>query len=166
MGLFTPKISNWEKEHVQGLLKQAKESAKLVNTTVNPEVYFGRLHFLFDTLLEMQKYEKYKIFKGNGPSKDLKMLESTLGQSVDDFIMRSYSKRLEKANSLKTEKSKFNNMKKYADSMITAFDSAPHFWEGNGMWPHYTGPLYTPKNWEKLTSLLYDYRGNIPALHQ
>ena len=166
MGLLTPKISNWEKEHVANLLKQLKESAKLVNTTVKPDVYFGRLHFMFDTLLELQKYEKYKIFKGGLPSRDLQNLQNGLEKSVDDFIMRSYSKRLDKANSLKTENAKFNNMKKYADSMIEAFDNAPNFWEGDGMRPHYTGPLYAPKNWEKLTSLLYNYRENVPTLHQ
>lgn len=166
MGFFTPKISNHEKVQVQNLLKQIKESAHLVNTTVNPDIYFGRLHFMLDALMELQKYEKYKIFKGNGPTKDFKMLQNNLEQSVDDFIMRSYTKRLEKASLLKTEKAKFNNMKKYSDSMVEAFDNAPYFWEGNGIYPHYTGLLYTQKNWEKLNSLLFDYRGDIPTLHQ
>lgn len=54
MGLFSfgaPKISQAELQELKGLMKQAQETTKLINTTTNPEVYFGRLHFLFDLFL-------------------------------------------------------------------------------------------------------------------
>ena len=110
MGFFTPKISRWEKEHISGLLKQAQESAKLVNTTVKPDVYFDRLHFLFDILLELREYERYKIFRGSTPSNDLLNLQNGLEKSVDDFILRPYTNRKEKADALKTENAKQNNI--------------------------------------------------------
>ena len=108
MGLFSPKISNFDKQRAQGYLKQIQESAKLVNTTVKPDIYFGRLNFLFDLFLRLQPYERYGIFRGGTPSSDLAKLQNGLEKSVDDFIMRSYEKQMEKVKVLKTEKAKKN----------------------------------------------------------
>ena len=62
MGLFTPKITPTQISQAKLLLKQSNESIKLVNTTTNPETYFGRLNFTFDVLLEMKNI-KYILGK-------------------------------------------------------------------------------------------------------
>ena len=157
MGLFVPKITPTQISQAKLLLKQSNESIKLVNTTTNPETYFGRLNFTFDVLLEMKKFEKYKIYTGKTPTQNYKMLIDELEKSADLFIKRSYEKQLKKISSLKTEKAKINSMKKYANNMIVAFQNANNYWLGNNQYPHYRGDLYTSNNLNYLTQLLKDY---------
>lgn len=153
MGLFTPKISRAQIDYVKILLKQANESANLINKTVKPDVFFGRLGFLLDVLLELQKYEKYKIFTNSSPSRDYQKLIGTMEKTVDDFIDRAVSANQEKMKSLKTQSAKDKNAEKFAQSMQNSFSSAKTFWQGNKMYPHYTGSLYTEKNLERVKKL-------------
>lgn len=133
------------------------ESTKMVNTTTNPEVYFGRLNLLFDLFLTLKLYEKYNIFTGKTPSQDYDYLLANLERSVNAFIDRSVSKQTEKIATLKTEKSKLNSMEKYAEKMRNAFKNANTFWSGNNDYYHYTGKLYTPSNLDYLNNQLRKY---------
>ena len=153
MGLFTPKISRQQLESVKTLLKQAAESSNLVNSTVKPDVFFGRLGFLLDILLELQKYEKYKIFSGSSPSSDFKKLIQGLDKTVDAFINRSLNANKEKIEKLKTQSAKEKNYKNFVAELYHAFLASKSFWPGNLMYPHYTGPLYSETNLAKVKSL-------------
>lgn len=146
MGLFTPQISKVELAEVKNMLKQVNDSTKLVNTTVKPDVFFGRLNFLFDLFLELKKYEKYKIFKGKTPTQDYNYLLNNLEHQVNLFIDRTYEKQQEKMSKLKTEKSKANSFEKYAENMRASFKSANNFWQGSSISSHYNGKLYTQNN--------------------
>lgn len=136
----------FKKQYVSDLLRQRDESANIVNNTKNPETFFGRLGFTFDVLLELITYEKYNFFTNSIPTKDYQKLLDTLENAVDAFIDRSYEAQLEKVSKLKTEKAKNNNMKKYFENLITAFECSNTFWTGNNRMPHYKGMLYTEKN--------------------
>ena len=46
--LFAPKMSSSEQQQVQSMLIQSKDCAKLVESTVKPDVFFERLHFMLD----------------------------------------------------------------------------------------------------------------------
>lgn len=154
MALFRKKLSQVEQMQFNNLLKQAQESAKLVNTTVKPDIFFGRLNFLFDVLYNMTKFEKkMKFKKGHAPIDDFNRLATNLELTVNDFIDRSYEKALEKVNSLKTEKGKKNHLQKYFDSMFLAFENSHSFWQGNNMSSHYTGILFTENNMKHLNDL-------------
>lgn len=141
-------------EQIQILLKQANESANLVNTTVKPDVFFGRIGFLLDVLLELQKYERYKVFTGSLPSDDYKKLLNNLEKTVDNFIDRAIWANKRKLDSLKTPAAKERNYSKFILSLSIAFGMANNFWQGNGMYPHYIGPLFTDANFSTVQSLL------------
>lgn len=160
MGWFTPKISAMQVQQVGNLLKQSKESAHLVNTTVKPEVFFGRLNFLLDVLLELQKYEKYKIFSGSSPSRDYNRLLRDLEKTVDSFISRAIKANNEKIASLKTPAAKERNRSKFLISLSLGFGNANTFWQGNGMLPHYSGPLFTEANKARIEKLLQEANAN------
>lgn len=153
MGLFTPKISSAQIQHVQLLLKQANESAKLVNTTVKPDVFFGRLNFLLDVLLEMQKYEKYKIFTGSLPSADYRKITGNLENTVNDFLNRAIANNKEKIASLKTDAARQKNYAKFVSDLKKSFLSSKTYWQGNTVYPHYNGPLYTSANYLRVQKL-------------
>ena len=153
MGLFSAKITKGEAAAVEGLLKKAGESAKIINSTVKPDVFFSRLAFLLHFLLELKQYEKYKIFKGSTPTKDYKKVIKDLEKTVDSFIERSYRNAKEKAATYKTEKSRGKSLQDYAIAMVCAFED-PHQFNGViDRRTRYTGALCTKKNIEKVKKI-------------
>lgn len=157
MEILTPKISKAELKQFKSLLKQLNESEKIINSTIKPEVFFGRIGFTLDTLLELGKYEKYKIFKDKTPKNDYNKLLYNLEDTVNSFIDRSYKAQLEKVSKLKTKKAKDNNMDKYFENMKSCFSKANTFWEGNGIKPHHEELLYTENNLKHLYDLIKKY---------
>lgn len=154
MGLFKKELSGFEKQHILTELKQLDECATLINTTVKPDVFFGRLNFLLDLLLDLQKYEKYKYFKKNStPTKEYNKILNNLDATVNNFIDRALTKHEAKIASLKTDTAKRTNAEKFSIEMIAAFDNANSFWQGNGVIPHYTGPLFTEANYLRVKAL-------------
>lgn len=154
MGLFTPKMSKLQMEQVNSSIKQAKDCATLINKTVKPDVFFGRLNFLIDTLTYLQDFEKYNCFKSSSPTRDMKRLMDNLEATVNDFLDRSFADACQKVETLKTEKAKQSRREKYVDSINSAFECANTFWGGNMMYPHYTGCLYTEGNVQHFKSLI------------
>lgn len=154
MGLFTPRISSIQLAQIKMALKQVNECASLINKTVKPDVFFGRLNFCLDLLMDLQRYEKYKVFKHGLPSKDYLRVLSNLEKTVNDFIDRATENELHKINNLKTEKAKKARTEKFVIAMLTAFEMSNSFWKGNGVSPHYTGPLYTANNINYLRSIV------------
>lgn len=160
------KASPFEIEQAQYLVKQLNESTNIINKTTDPKVYFKRLNFIFDTLMEMTKYEKYDIYKGSTPTQDLDKLKNDLGSSVKAFIDRTYEAQILKTCNLKTHQGKVNSLNKYFDSMFSAFECANTFWSGSNEKVHYTGNLFTDSNRAYLNSLYedckqaYDLEGN------
>ena len=138
--------------NIQSMIKQAKETANIINKTKKPEIFFGRLGFLFDLLLCLKQYERTYFFIRK-PSADLRDLENGLEKEVFTFIARYMADTTNKVAQMKTEKGKKNKFETSLDKLIAAFDCAHTFWEGNGIYPHYTGPLYTQKNYDYVCSL-------------
>lgn len=159
MGLFTPKISARDLQYVQSRMTQLQDSVNLINTTTKPDVFFKRLHFTLDLLLDLQSYEKYNIFKGSRPSEDYRKIINNLEATVNAFIDRAVAANNSKIATLKTEKSRQKNRKDFAIKLINAFDCAHTFWSGNvsqsKTFPHYKGPLFTPNNYKRVQAI-YD----------
>lgn len=153
MGLFDflkPKMSLFEQQQVQSMLIQSKDCAKLIDSTVNADVFFERLHFMLDLTLTLQKFEKYKCFKGNTPSALYQETISNLQEIVDGFITRAYNKQKEKAYRLKTENGRRKSNAKFAADLKSAFDYANSFWVGHKEQVHYSGPLFTSENYKRV----------------
>ena len=165
MGLFTPNPTPQLMEYIARLLSQSQDCAQLINSTTKPDVFFKRLNFLLDLLLELQQYEKYKVFKSGTPSADYKKILNNLEATVNDFIDRAQLAHEEKIRSLKTDKAKKRNREDFAIKLISAFDCAHTFWSGSisqsRFYPHYTGPLYTQNNYRRVQEIYdnLDYYG-------
>lgn len=153
MSLFTPKISQAQLEFVRATLGQVQDCAKLINSTIKPDVFFGRLNFILDLLLRLQPYEKYQIFKGGTPTSDYNRLVSNIEATVDDFITRAVEANDKKVAALKTEKAKTRNRENFAIKLISAFDCAHTFWTGDRGFPHYDGPLFAPTNYQRVQAI-------------
>lgn len=140
-------------EKIDTRIKQLKESATLVNETVNPSVFFGRLNFILDLLLDLQKYEETYNFATKTPTEQYNDIIANLEKTVDNFIDRADAHNLEKIASLKTEKGKCANRARFVDTMIDSFDNAATFRSDDNIHPHYTGMLFTEKNYARVLEL-------------
>lgn len=150
-------ITRTELAQISTMAKQLAESTRLMNSTSSPQVFFGRLHFSLDVLLELVEYE-YKdshIFPESLPSSEFNSLIEHLGETVDLFINRALDSEIQELEKLKTYEGKFNHYEKFMISLITAFDCSDRYWSGNQLWKHYTGPLYTDENYQRVQQL-YD----------
>lgn len=157
------KLTPADLQSIQLMLGQLQDSAVLLNTTVKPDVFFKRLNFTIDLLLDLQCYERHKIFTSL-PSKDVQRILDNLEATVDDFIDRAVAANNQKVASLKTEKARVRNRKDFAIKLIAAFDCAHTFWTGSfsqsRVYPHYTGPLFTPNNYRRVQDI-YDSLDNL-----
>lgn len=133
-------------------LKQLTESYDLVNKTTKPDVFFGRLSFCFDCLLDLMTF-KDKVFRDATPEEEYLRLFDNIESLVDDFVTRSHGAEYAKAQQLKTEKGQRSRMEKYFANMYESFNNAASFWTGNPGYPHYTGALYTENNLNRLKSI-------------
>jgi hypothetical protein len=160
MGLFSVKPTAFQIQDAKLHLKQAKDNTKLVNTTTKGDVFFGRLNFLLDTLLHLQQYEKFGLFKGKAPSAYYREILGDMEKIVQKFIDRTVAKEQEAVNKLKTQKAKINRVDRFKAEMIKWFDNANTYWQGNYLvssgtsLPHYSARLYTIQNYNYLKQVL------------
>ena len=156
MGLFTPKITKDQLAYTQRVYKQVLDCTALVNTTTSAKTFLGRLNMLLDCLLELQKFEKYKIFKGKKtPSKDYQRIIDNLELIVDRFLDRAIAENERERRCLQTDRAKENNYEKFVTNLYWDFKEAKTFWPGNGIYPHYVGSLLTQKNANRIRAM-YD----------
>lgn len=146
-------------------LQQAKDSAKLINSTVKPDVFFGRVNFLLDTLLYMQTFERTCSFRTT-PTQDYNRILQSLNATVNDFIDRSYAQVKQKADTMKTEKGRLNTLGRYAQALEDAFSDPHKFWTGNDGYPHYTDQLYTEDNLRRAKEVCAEIQNKIAAAQE
>jgi carboxypeptidase C (cathepsin A) len=103
----------------QQLLKIANDCAELVNTTVNPEVFFMRYNLMLENLEKLVGLECTGIFENSAelPSVAFSRIEAQFTAATNDFLERSFEKAKEHAETLKTESGKTNAIKRYFDNM-------------------------------------------------
>lgn len=107
------------KEQADQLLKIVNDCAHLVNTTVNPEVFFQRYSLMLEKLEELARLEWTGIFSKSPelPSATVLRLDDLFPVATNDFIDRSHSAAMAKAENLKTEKGKAGAMARYFENM-------------------------------------------------
>lgn len=143
-------------------LQQTKDSAKLVNTTVKPDVFFGRINFLLDTLLYMKTFERRCSFRTT-PTQDYNRILNNLSATVNDFIDRSYTQARQKADTMKTEKGRFKHLGTLCQIPGRCLCHPHQFWTENVGYPHYTEQLYTEENVHRMHELCAEIRSEIAA---
>lgn len=122
MSLDTPHPRNKKEAQFLApqLLKQMRESHKLIRTTTNPDIFFPRYDFTisrFDCLAACSKYVK---FTGEQPAFSAKAMRrmDQRDAAVHDLIERCYTKTTDKMSKLKTDKGKQNAADKFRDSLL------------------------------------------------
>ncbi len=147
---FKPKLSDKQLQYIRMTLAQMQDSAKLINTTVKPDVFFKRLNFVLDLLLRLQPFEQYGIFKGGLPSADYRRIITNLEATVNDFIDRAIEKNKQEIAALKRQTSRMKHYYDFTISLISAFDCANTFWTGDRGFPHYDGALFAKANYDRV----------------
>lgn len=101
------------------LLKIVNDCAELVNTTVNPEVFFQRYSLMLEHLEALAGLECTGIFANSAelPSEAFLRIEAQFGAATNDFLDRSFEATKKHADSLKTDKGKIAAIKRYFDNM-------------------------------------------------
>ena len=98
------------------------DSSNIINTTVKPDIFFSRLDLAKEHLARLKIIEPYigrvKAIQVNIPISDLYAeFNKSEDAYIETFLQRSLQAVHEKADSMKTEKGKGNQYKKYYESM-------------------------------------------------
>lgn len=103
----------------QQLLKIVNDCAALVNTTINPEVFFMRYNLMLEHLETLAGLECTGIFDNSPdlPSAAFLRIEAQFDAATNDFLDRSFQNAKKHADTLKTENGKINAIKRYFDNM-------------------------------------------------
>jgi hypothetical protein len=103
----------------QGSLKIINDCVELINTTVNPEVFFMRYNLMLEHLETLAGLECTGIFENSSelPSEAFLRIEAQFTAATNDFLDRSFEKAKEHADTLKTENGKTNAIKRYFNNM-------------------------------------------------
>jgi hypothetical protein len=107
------------KEQADNHLKIVRDCVELVNTTVNPDVFFKRYDLLLVHLEELAKFEGTGIFDNSRelPSATFLRVDEQFDSATNDFLDRSFEDAKKHAETLKTENGKRNAINRYFENM-------------------------------------------------
>ena len=98
-------------------LKIAQESAQIVNSTKNPDVFFERFKLLIEKMENLSNIENLIKFKSKKPSQNLKEILDKKELTIKEFIDRFYDETNIKIKNLTMVKSKENNINKFKEKL-------------------------------------------------
>lgn len=148
-------VAQIKRINIERFCSRAQDTAKIVLSTVNPAEFFDALNYLLDCLLYLMQYERYKIFKSPTPTEYYDSIIAELDTTVDNFINRSLKREKIILEGIDGDKEKFKHYESFLIALISAFDCAHTFWQGDNMVPHYTGALFSKANYARVQAL-YD----------
>lgn len=105
-------------------LRQANETADILNNTTNPDTFFSRYDFLIGRLEVLSACEAYLSFTGENPSVTLARIgtKSFHEKASRQLIDRCFDKSCEKIASLKTERGKRNEAERFNQAFASCAD--------------------------------------------
>lgn len=106
-------------------LKQVQDCTRLLNTTINPNVYFMRYDLMISCLVELKKMQKAIKFSGQKPSSCLNEALKTRDKQLEFFITRIFNNCRDKIINLKTHKAKENQVAKFTDTINSFANEIP-----------------------------------------
>ena len=117
--VLAKKIKEQAKEQANQLLKIIKDCVELVNTTVNPDVFFNRYNLMLEHIEKLSGLECTGIFENSPelPSQAFVRVEEQFSAATNDFLDRSFENAKKQADTLKTDKGKINAINRYFDNM-------------------------------------------------
>ena len=116
LNIFTECSKQMAKYIAPQYLRQARDSANLVNTSKKPEVFFERLLYLHQLMKALSNMERYVRFSGKKPS-HLQEIERDRGVIINAFLDRYYQDIQGKISALKTIRAKENNALKFKSTL-------------------------------------------------
>ena len=117
LNIFTQCSKQMAKYIAPQYLRQARDSANLVNTSKKPEVFFERLLYLHQLMKALSNMERYVRFSGKKPSQHLQEIERDRGVIINAFLDRYYQDIQGKISALKTIRAKENNALKFQSTL-------------------------------------------------
>ena len=90
---------------------------RIIGETVNPEVFFMRLNLLKEKATDLKQLEPYIDFSGASPSAAYEEIVSKEQEAIHLFLVRYFTSVFDKAETLKTDRGKFNQYQKFYDNM-------------------------------------------------
>ena len=117
LNIFTECSKQMAKYIAPQYLRQARDSANLVNTSKKPEVFFERLLYLHQLMRALSNMERYVRFSGKKPSQHLQEIERDRGVIINAFLDRYYQDIQGKISALKTIRAKENNALKFKSTL-------------------------------------------------
>lgn len=107
---------------VQDCMRIFDDSAKIVNSTIKPDVFFSRLELAEEKLATLVRIEPYiEQVKDITLNKSMAALmhefQSNRNLYINDFLCRYYWTVQDKAEGMKTESGKLNQFKKFQESL-------------------------------------------------
>ena len=108
----------FEKSQVKTLIHQLNETADIINSTVNADVFFRRYEFALEICDRLEMYSDSGLLSGATPSQQKAELIKKLPNTINLFINNSYNRALTDTQKLKTERGKKNRMITYFDNLI------------------------------------------------
>ena len=97
-------------------IRIVQESRNILLTTVKPDVYFSRLNLLKSHTYQMQLLEPFISFTVS-PTAAMNEYLANQNELTHQFILRYYNSVADYADSLKTNKGKYNQYQKFYDTL-------------------------------------------------
>lgn len=104
-------------QQAQNDLRIIKDSAKLVEETINPDVFFERLILMVEKAKHLAVLEEYISFSGASPADAYDEIVNNHQEAIRYFLVRYLSDTFDKAQAMKTEKGRIGKYQKFYDSL-------------------------------------------------
>lgn len=119
---LTKKHNNKQKNNFSDVYMRnvniVNECVEIMNNTLDPKIYFSRRDLYKEKFQWLADNENKIEFEGESPSLSLKKVYASETSDINEFIDRYYNHTIEKIDTLKTQKAKFNNVHKFKDTLI------------------------------------------------
>ena len=120
--IFTEKqLKGIARSSAEESLRIAKDCAKILDTTVNPDVFFSRYQLFEWHVGHLALMQKYVKFSGYAPATIFDMAAGGKNECIRTFVLRCFNKTIMNADTMKTEKGKLSQYQKLDASLERHF---------------------------------------------
>lgn len=112
------RLKSVTEQQIQNDIRIILDSEKIITTSKNAETFFTRLNLMEEKMKHAASLEEYISFNSLKPSEALKQFYLEKDEIIMEFLKRYYIALLEKTDSLKTEKAKINQCRKFREALI------------------------------------------------
>lgn len=110
-------LKEFTQQQAENDLRIIHDCTRLLEETLNPDVFFMRLDLLIEKAQHLCKLEKYISFSGASPVDALNEITNNYQQVINRFLIRYFSDTFDKAENMKTEKGKKGKYQKFYTSL-------------------------------------------------